>query len=94
MNPVTERVAKAIYENGPAFHRDDIPEWGDLPEDRKEGWRSDAVIAVAIVAEEAARLADMRDHDKPDNYRFSRDRIAIVMRGIPNDPPNEYSANK
>ena len=90
MNPTVERIARRLYENGPAYHRDDVPEWEDLKPDRRKGWVSDARIAVAIVAEEAARLADLRDPDKPSAWRFCREDIAAVMRGIPNEPPNDY----
>lgn len=87
MNRIVDRVARALYENAPPMNRAD---WSDLPPERKAGWISDARIAVAIVADEAARLADMRDPDKPTAYRFRREDIAPVMRGIPNDPPNDY----
>lgn len=87
MNPVVDRVARALYENAPPTNRSP---WDQLPPERKAGWLSDARIAVAIVSEEAARLADMRDADKPTAYRFRREDVALVMRGIPNDPPNAY----
>ena len=88
-NLVVLRVARRLYENTPPYGPSQT-DWDCLPPERKTGWISDAQIAVAIVAEEAARLADMREEDKPSTYRFSRNDIAPVMRGIPNDPPNRY----
>ena len=92
MNLITKSIAAAIRGDVETIlSRYDVsPEATDADAQIDAACVILAAKAVALVSQEAARLADMRDPEKPANWMFPRDKVAAIMRGIPNDPPNEY----